>query len=640
MNISKERIRFFFIVVTALLCLGIGPCEDPEPEEGLTDGTAHLPGPEVLERVQDTVLEATEGGGLRFGAATMQPRDGSIRVVRLTGPTPYELGYQHGILLKDSINSPTFQVFADPIYHGQPPPFVTQQQIDFELEKADIKVFGPMERNTPPEYLEELKGIADGSGLDYKTVFRATFLSDYNMITILDSAIGSSGECSNVMVSGPATTSGELVVGRNTDYEGQKQWIDHQVIVFYDYPGAHRYVKVTTAGLLKCNSAMNEVGMVMSGHFMLFSGTEPHGYSFSVFQNEIMRKTSSLPEVVALLSEKPRCGAFGLTVGDGKTGEALGFEGNYEMLGIHEMIDSAIVTTNFAQSPGQLRSDILAKLNVQMRDVFGRYARLKSLVSSHYGSIDPMRVAEFMSDSMDTIPEVQRERGGGNVVCGSPNVTSVVFLPAQGFFWVASGEGGMPACKNEYVGYDFWAELNGGTPSVTPAVLPGYAWSDDRHRAGLAAYMAAELAYQVDKTDVDTILGHLAAARIADPEEPKYRRAEARFLLRRGFATTNTADLDAGMALLEQSVDKSIVGPQAHNERAVSLLYLGMAADLTGNRPLALSCYNEILGMLGRLGWRNYLSDLNKMASLYAIMGTLSPYAGEIPEGFALSIYE
>ncbi len=636
---TRNPMRSLFLVTIALLGLGLAACELPV-EEGLTDGTDYLPDQEVLDRVQATVLEETEGGGLRFGTATMEPREGSIRVVRLTGPTPYELGYQHGILLRDSINTPTFQVFSDPIYHGQPPPYVTQTQIDLELEEADRRVFGPMERETPVEYLEELKGIADGSGLDYKTVFRATFLSDYNMITLLDAATGSAGECSGVFASGPATSTGELVVGRNTDYEGQKQWIDHQVIFFYDYPGAHRYVKVTTAGLLKCNSAMNEVGMVVSGHFMLFSPADPHGYSFTIFENEIMRKMSSMPDVVALLTDNPRCGAFGLTVGDGKTGEALGFEATYERLGIREMEEGAIVTTNFAQSPEQFAADIAAKLNIQMRDVYGRYARLKSLVSSHYGGIDPTTVAEFMSDSMDTIEGVNRERGGGNVVCGSPNVTSVVFLPARGLFWIASGEGGMPACKNAYTGYDFWAELNGETPAVTPAVLPGYAWADDSHREGLAAYMAAELAYQVDKTDVDAILGHLAAARIADPGEPKYRRAEARFLLRRGLATGSTADLDAGMARLEQCLDGTVVGSQANNERAVALFYLGIAADLTGDRATALSCYREILDMLGQFGWRGYLNGLNKMVGLNAFMGLLSPYTGEIPEGFALSMFE
>ncbi len=636
---TRKKIRSPLALLTALLCLGLAACELPIEEEGLTDGTDYLPDQEVLDRIQNTVLEDLGGGVLRFGTAVMEPREGSIRVVRLTGPTSYELGYQQGILLKDSINSPTFEVFSDPLYHGQPPAYMTQAMIDIELEEADRRVFGPMERETPVEYLEELKGIADGSGLDYKTIFRASFLSDYNMITLLDGATGG-GECSGVFASGPATSTGELVFGRNTDYEGQKQWIDHQVVVFYDYPGAHRYVKVTTAGLLKCNSAMNEVGMVVSGHFMVFTPADPHGYSFSIFENEIMRKTSSLPEVVTLLTEKPRCGTFGLSVGDGKTGEALGFEGTFEKLGIRGMEDSTLVTTNFAQSSVQFDADIAAKLNIQMRDVYGRFSRLKSLVGGHHGSIDPAKVAEFMSDSMDMIDEVKRERGGGNVVCGSPNVTSVVFLPAQGLFWVASGEGGMPACKNPYRGYDFWAELNGGTPSVTPAVLPGYTWVDDSHRAGLAAYMAAELAYQVDKTDVDTILGHLEAARIADPKEPKYRRAEARFLLRRGIATESTADLDAGMFQLEQCLDGTVVGTQANNERAAALYYMGIAADLTGNRTLALSCYEDILNMLGIYGWRSHLTGLNKMLGLNTFMAYMAPHTGEIPEGFALSMVE
>jgi len=42
----------------------------------------------------------------------------------------------------------------------------------------------------------------------------------------------------------------------------------------------------------------------------------------------------------------------------------------------------------------------------------------------------------------------------------------------------------------------------------------------------------------------------------------------------------------------------------------------------------------------GGVGWRNFPAGLNKMAAIRAVMGMVSPYAREIPEGFALSIYE
>ena len=179
-------------------------------------------------------------------------------------------------------------------------------------------------------------------------------------------------------------------------------------------------------------------------------------------------------------------------------------------------------------------------------------------------------------------------------------------------------------------------------PAVMPTSLPGYAWSDDRHRAGQEAYLRAELAYQVDKTDVDEILGHLAAARAADPEEPKYYRAEARYLLRRGLnpATANSADLEAGIERLQQSLDGNIVGAQANNERALSLLYLGRAFDLTGNRQGAVECYSGILSLLWAHGWRSFPSGLNKVLVIEALMGMISPYSGDFAEGFAPSMYE
>jgi hypothetical protein len=633
----KKAMRFDWMVFSMIVVvIGFTACR----EEGLTDGSGYLPTAEVLERVRATPLEPTGDGGLRFGTATMQPREGNMKVVRLTGPTPYELGFQHGILLKDCINRPTFQFFADPLYHGQPPADLTPEELARQMEEADKKVFGPMERNMPHEYLEELKGIADGSGLDFKTVFRASFLSDYDMVTMFNAAGLSGGECSGVMVSGDATSSGKLIVGRNTDYEGQKQWVENQVILIYDYPGAYRYASVSTAGLLKCNSAMNETGIVVSGHWMPFLGANPNGYSFTIFENEIMRKTDNLAAVSTLLKSKPRCGSFGLVVGDGKTGQALAFEATKQRLGIRGMEDDSVVMTNYALTPEQISNDIAAKLNIQMRDVGGRYARLLSLVKSHYGLIEPGLMAEFISNHIDMIPEVQRERGAGNTVGSSSNVTSVVFQPADGFFWVASG--GAPACGNEYVGYDFWAELNGGTPAVSPAALPGYAWQDNRHRDGFVAYMEAELVYQVDRTDIDAILAHLAAARSADPEEPRYYQIAGRFHLRRGFdpETANTADVEAGIYLLEQSLDDDIVGSQANNERAAAMLYLGMAADLRGERRAAIGRYSQVLGLFLSVGSTDYLSGLNKLLVGTAIARLTKPYAGEIPGGLMVFLYE
>ena len=72
----------------------------------------------------------------------------------------------------------------------------------------------------------------------------------------------------------------------------------------------------------------------------------------------------------------------------------------------------------------------------------------------------------------------------------------------------------------------------------------------------------------------------------------------------------------------------------------MSLLYLGRAFDLTGNREAAKACYSGILSMLQVYGWRDFPSGLNKMVAIEALMGTLSPFSGTIPEGFALSIYE
>jgi hypothetical protein len=107
-------------------------------------------------------------------------------------------------------------------------------------------VYRPIEQNTPIEYLQELKGLADGAGLDYRIVYIGNYLSDLNMALLEDDALLTQQECSDFETTGPATVDGKMNVGRNTDYFGQGRWMKYQTIFFYGPKDQRRYVKVSS----------------------------------------------------------------------------------------------------------------------------------------------------------------------------------------------------------------------------------------------------------------------------------------------------------------------------------------------------------------------------------------------------------
>ncbi|MBN1882248.1 MAG: tetratricopeptide repeat protein [Deltaproteobacteria bacterium] len=597
----------------------------------VSDGSAYRPGEEVVTGLKNTELIDT-GDERTFG-------DGWLRVERdnyvlhLSG-TPYEMGYQHGILMADEIAAGVLPIFSDPIGHN--PSFADKPAVLIKLITMylEITVYRPIEKNTPPEYLEEIAGIADGAGLSYRDVFVANFLSDLSMAMVpgviaekaldLGLAAENVAECSSFIAAGTATLDGSLVFGRNTDYSGQGRWGRYQTIFFYEPADGLRYVKISTAGLIKCNSAMNEAGIIVGGHFMAFDGARPDGVSFTVFENEIMRKAHTIDDALKILEDTPRGGCFALMIADGKDGRGVVAESSPEVLGVREMEDDIIALTNYATTDDLEPRDLMIRYNLVMRNLAGRHLRLKELLLEHHGKVTPELAARFMSDHHDII--MGRERGTGITVCSDNNVTSAVFSPGDGRFWVATGE--EPACTNPYVGFDFEAGFSGEFTPVDPEILAGYEWEADYRREALTAYMEAYLAYTDDPANKETVLSYLAEAITIDPTEPIYYRMAGRILIHQGKYREALGVLSRSLEFL-----------QSPNERAQTYLLLGQAYDMAGKRENAVTMYEEVIAM-SENGGEDYFSSINYFVAALARMGMETPFTPEdldtVPIAFSL----
>ncbi len=562
----------------------------------LSDGQRFRPGTGTI-----TGLALTPDGHFtRLGKAWKTMQNGNI-LIALEG-SPYEMGFQHGRLLRDEIRSGVVPIFADPISHSPEHKNKPAALRWLMLKYLEIAVFRPIEKNTPREYLEEIAGLADGAGMQYRDVFIANFKSDLSMamapkmIAKTFKNYGIVMECSDFAAD--ATPDGNLVVGRNTDYTGQGRWMKHQTVFIRKPAGAHSYVHIETAGILKCNSAMNEKGITVGGHFMAFEGAVPSGWSFTVFEHEIMRRASSVEEALAILKNRPRGGAFSLMIADGKNRKAVAVEATLDRMGVRFMTNGALRVTNYALSPEMQPVDIVARNNMIMRDMAGRYRRLGELIEKHRGRITPGVAASIMGDHYDVA--VKKERGTGITIGAANNVTSAVFLPGRLLFWV--GTGVEPACNNTFLGYDFRALLKGKTIPPVPARLPGYRWQDPRNERGLRAYMKAYQAYE-ENPDDPTVMAHLERAMRETPDEPVYPRMAARLLLKKGKS-------EQALSLLDASLKHS----QSNNERALTHLHRGQALDLLGRRSEAVTAYGEVLKMKERHG-KDYITGINSLTA-------------------------
>ena len=204
----------------------------------------------------------------RCGAGFLEEVDG-YRVLHLKGD-PYEMGYQQGALLRDDIREQVHFLFD-----------VKAKEMTFELggvklldPKQVIKGIAARQRKYVPErFFEEMRGIADGAGMDVQDVIVANFIPELF-------------HCSGFALSGSATKDGTLYHGRILDYGCDWKLQEHAVLTVAEPRGRIPFVNVTYAGFVGSVTGMNaerisigEMGGRGMGHWdgvpMALAG--PHG---------------------------------------------------------------------------------------------------------------------------------------------------------------------------------------------------------------------------------------------------------------------------------------------------------------------------------------------------------------------------
>ena len=122
---------------------------------------------ENLSSLEKTEVRIVDGK--RFFSNAWMEKRGDIYMLHLKG-SAYERGYQHGKLLRDEIRLGVVNQYADVVARGQGGFSIR----NWLLEKyVDYRVFRPLEKAQPKDLLAELKGISDGCGIPYKTIFKA-----------------------------------------------------------------------------------------------------------------------------------------------------------------------------------------------------------------------------------------------------------------------------------------------------------------------------------------------------------------------------------------------------------------------------------------------------------------------------------
>ena len=179
-------------------------------------------------------------------------------------------------------------------------------------KRAIIGIAATQKKYVPERFTEELRGVADGCGLDVQDVTAANFIPEMF-------------HCSGFALSGSATKDGTLYHGRILDYGCDWGLQEHAVLTVAEPDGKVPFVNVTYAGFIGSVTGMNsrqvsigEMGGRGLGHW--------EGVPMSFLVRMALEEAGDLEAAIAVFRDHPRTCEYYYVIADGKTGQAVGME--------------------------------------------------------------------------------------------------------------------------------------------------------------------------------------------------------------------------------------------------------------------------------------------------------------------------
>ena len=361
----------------------------------------------------------------RCGAGWLERIDG-YPVLHLKG-TAYEMGSQHGALFREHVVE-NARYLLD----------VKSEQETLEWGPVRMKpqtliraIIQTQKRFVPDRYLDEIRGLADGSGLSEDVAQLANFVPELF-------------HCSGFALMNSATKDGTLYHGRVLDYGVDWRLQEHAVIIVAEPAGGIPFVNVTYAGFVGSVTGMNarhvsvgEMGGGGIGHW--------EGVPMAWLIREVLERAETLDDAIAIFRDSPRTCQYFYVIADAKTNRAVGMEASWNAF--------------FTVGPGE-HHPLLPKPvpDAVLLSAGDRYDELVRRVQAGHGTF----TAETAIRLMD------------RPVAMKSNLHNVLFEPKSTRFWVANaGVDQQPAAERPYQAFQLTELLNRRPDPAAPEIPLG-----------------------------------------------------------------------------------------------------------------------------------------------------------------------
>ena len=358
--------------------------------------------------------------------------DGKIRVVYVKG-TPYERGYQQGVLLRDEIQDNLGYLY--------------ERAVDtFHSAELFSEAYERMRPFIPQDYIDEMHGLAHGSKMPLHVIHAIHALPELTewggkkklkeiMIKMMDGELATS--CSNISVADSCTPDGKMYTVRILD------WGLHKISKLHQYPllTVHKpdvgnsYVNIGWVGFLGAISGMNDKGITLGEMGYGSPDNETfRGEPMPFLLRDVMAHASNLKDVRKIISSAPGTNSFVFLMSDGKTKEAELYVRDRDRFLVF--------------NKGQDIKDTEENIKGINDSVYGGHYndKIGSNLEQYFGKITP----EILMTKV--IPDTAMKS----------NFQNVVYSPSDLTFWVNyAKDAGQRAAEQPYTFFDLKKALNG-----------------------------------------------------------------------------------------------------------------------------------------------------------------------------------
>jgi hypothetical protein len=518
--------------------------------------------------------------------ARQYERYAGFHVVRLAGD-PFEMGWQHGALLKDAIARgpiPAFSKYVSRMVELSAPGPASPLLAKVANEALWQGVGRTIASHFPAEAREAIEGLAQGADMDRDELWRAVTMPETYLFVIglvlaarrpnvaPRFSVPICG-CTSAVAWGSATADGRMLHARNFDYQGVGTWDAEPVIAFHRPTQGQRYVAVSSAGVLLGGiTAMNEAGLSMVVHQHLASvDFDLGGVPVGVAGDRIMRCAENLNDAEKILNEHVPNGSWTYLVTSEREQDVLCHELTSKRRHAFRPAGPTFGYSNiYLAAPLE---GIEAHLYpAQWRHNTGRFHRANALLTAKQGSLVADDMAAILGDLGSTTCRFQ------DAISALVTVASVVFDARDGVVWAA--EGRAPTSNHPFHAFSLREEA----PLPARGTLNGGAAKDPAELRAFDAYRAAYEAH-FDHDDLPRARELLAVASREAPGQWVY-----------GFVSGLAALLGGDLAGADAHFARTAT--VAHPEgarRAALALWHGRVHDLRKRRTEALRAYREAL---------------------------------------------